>query len=560
MAHCTHPLLPRVPGCLRPHSCPSPHVLQPHRVFKHREGTICHGGSGALLTTWLRPHNCVDIMAGAERSARDQTTAINRQTPGQGSCQGCSGQTLPGGTNPACPTHREPMGLVGPQEAQPPQPASAPPGDPLALPASVTSKGCCTPTAFTNASCQRWVWRDRAGRAAAGSHTHGKQRWGGLAKLWQCLSTPGMHPPCTMQMAGCFTPMVPHRLLMALGSSSATLEAGEAPSCPQSRDRQRAGKTRPLHPRFPAQSRHSPAWGARGGTAASHGAELEPGQGRQHRHPHPHDSCWPQPQTLLQSRPRPCRQAPVSHRGLPGGIYKLSPTAVAPAKSLGRTEARGPPPHPVAVDRSTAMSGRRRGRGRGSGWLPGSSADSQGLPRLTQQLGVPGPASVAAALPAAQQRLPVPTGARHAGPGSLARAAAAQQVVGAGGGWRFGLAPTKREWELPGRGSGSEAKQSILLPWWGSQGCELRTEASPCLSQSRGNRCPQPTRSHQCWQLWAARAQEPPAVGLAPPWGGSGVPHAHGTPSRVPPSLPASTCSSSIASSAHTTLPTARAG
>lgn len=246
--------------------------------------------------------------------------------------------------------------------------------------------------------------------------------------------------------------------------------------------------------------------------------------------------------------------------GCQGGFINCRPLLWLRPSPWGGQEPGDPPPHPVAVDRSMAMSGRRQGRGRGSGRLHGSSADSQGLPRLTQQLGVPGPASVAAALPAAQQRLPVPTGASHAGPGSLARAAAAQQVVGAGEGWRFGLAPTKGEWELPGRGSSSEAKQSILLPWWGSQGCELGTEASPCLRRSRGNRCPQPPRCHQCRQLWAARAQEPPGAGLAPPWGGSGVPHAHGTPSRLPPSLPASTCSSSIASSAHTTLPTARAG
>lgn len=95
--------------------------------------------------------------------------------------------------------------------------------------------------------------------------------------------------------------------------------------------------------------------------------------------------------------------------GCLGGIYRQSPTATAPAKALGRPGAGDlPAPHACRHEHR----GRRWDRGRGRGRPHGSSADSRGLPGLTQQLGVPGPASVAAALPAAWRGPPVPPGTR----------------------------------------------------------------------------------------------------------------------------------------------------
>lgn len=186
-------------------------------------------------------------MAGAERSAGDRTTAINRQTPGQGSCQGCSGPTLPRGTNPACPKH----------------------GDPPALPASFIGKGCHTPTAFTNVSCQRRVQRDPAGRATAGSHAHGKQ-WAGLGRTAATPQHP-RHASSTHRAGG--------RMLHPGGAAQAARGSGKQ-RC------HARGRRGPILPTLEgqAESRQNPAFAS----LLSGSAPAPSGLGSTRRR-----GCWP---------------------------------------------------------------------------------------------------------------------------------------------------------------------------------------------------------------------------------------------------------------------------
>lgn len=165
----------------------------------------------------------------------------------------------------------------------------------------------------------------------------------------------------------------------------------------------------------------------------------------------------------------PASELRFPHRGgwgLPGGIYRQSPTAPceAPGSPLctpgcAQREGRGlrgpdepqtllqPAAAPCLCPRAlgTSTAGGRQPPGQGSGRLHGGSADSRGLPRLTQPLGVPGLLSAAAALLAAVLcgeggrsprlfSLPPPP------PAPCTRASVAQQVVGTLGG-RLSPAP-----------------------------------------------------------------------------------------------------------------------
>lgn len=239
-----------------------------------------------------------------------------------------------------------------------------------------------------------------------------------------------------VQVPGCFALAVPCRLLAVPGSSAAGPGGRRGRILPEgwaeSRQNPAAASPSPVYPQAgPCSSPFAPPTGsdiprsvrhlccrprgqswmrARAGSTEIpiHATAAGPGTGRSFGHGRvpaselrfPHGGGW----------------------GLPGGIYRQPPTAPceAPGSPLctpgcAQREGRGlrgpdepqtllqpaaaPCPCPRALGTSTA--GGRQPPGQGSGRLHGGSADSRGLPRLTQPLGAPGLLSAAAALLAA---------------------------------------------------------------------------------------------------------------------------------------------------------------
>lgn len=313
-----------------------------------------------------------------------------------------------------------------------------------------------------------------------------------------------------VQVPGCFALAVPCRLLAVPGSGAAGPGGRRGRILPEgwaeSRQNPAAASPSPVYPQAgPCSSPFAPPTGsdiprsvrhlccrprgqswmrARAGSTEIpiHATAAGPGTGRSFGHGRvpaselrfPHGGGW----------------------GLPGGIYRQPPTAPceAPGSPLctpgcAQREGRGlrgpdepqtllqpaaaPCPCPRALGTSTA--GGRQPPGQGSGRLHGGSADSRGLPRLTQPLGAPGLLSAAAALLAAVLcseggRSPPLFSLPPTPPESCTRASVAQQVVGTPGGR---LSPA------PAAGQGGKRLEEALavdksIVGTGSEGCRAR--------------------------------------------------------------------------------------